>query len=156
MNKFLTKTHLKNIAIALVIAIFFVADIFLKAISLDLMSSSPRELIGNIFSFHPTANYYMAFSFPFSGSLLNTAVSLIIVALILYILHLKINKKEKKSEVILLIFILLGALSNLADRWTHGYVIDYLELKYFTVFNIADVMISGGALLLIWKNIKNK
>jgi len=156
MNKFLTKTHLKNIAIALVIAIFFVTDILLKALSLNLMSAAPKKLIGDILSFHPTANYYMAFSFPFGGYLLNIIVSLIVVVLISYILHLKLNKKEKKAEMILLIFILLGALSNLANRWIYGYVIDYLELKYFTVFNIADVMISGGALLLIGKNIRNK
>ena len=156
MNKLIRKTNIKNIAIPLVIAIFFISDILLKILSLNLMSAAPRKLIGNIFSFHPTANYYMAFSFPFSGPLLNIFVSLIVIALISYVLHLKKNKKKRKSEMVLLIFILLGALSNLTDRWTNGYVIDYLELRNFTVFNIADVMISAGALLLILKNIRNK
>jgi lipoprotein signal peptidase len=34
-------------------------------------------------------------------------------------------------------------------------VIDYLELKYFTVFNLADFMISLGAFILILQNLKS-
>jgi signal peptidase II len=38
----------------------------------------------------------------------------------------------------------LGAFSNLYDRLHYGYVIDYFDLKYFTVFNLSDVMIIIG------------
>ncbi len=47
-----------------------------------------------------------------------------------------------------------GAISNIIDRLSYGYVIDYLSLRYFTVFNLADVMISSGAIILILKNLK--
>lgn len=42
-----------------------------------------------------------------------------------------------------------GAVSNFYDRIRYGVVIDYIDVRWFTVLNIADVMISVGAALLI-------
>lgn len=156
MNKFIAKISIKNIAIALVIAIFFMADRCLKILALNSASAEPLKLIGQIFSFHFTANYYIAFSLPLAGRIFNFLILLIIAFLIFYILYLILNKKSQKTEIILLTIILFGAISNILDRFSYGYVIDYLELRYFTVFNIADMMISGGAIILIFKNIINK
>ncbi len=47
-------------------------------------------------------------------------------------------------------FILAGALGNLIDRLTLGYVIDFLDLRIWPVFNIADSAITIGAILLGW------
>ncbi len=41
-----------------------------------------------------------------------------------------------------------GALGNVVDRLTHGYVIDYIALPRFYVFNLADAFISCGLLLI--------
>ncbi|MBU1778489.1 signal peptidase II, partial [Patescibacteria group bacterium] len=48
-------------------------------------------------------------------------------------------------------FIIFGAISNLTDRLEYGYVIDYFSLKYFTIFNLADVMIVIGVFCLFKK-----
>jgi signal peptidase II len=54
---------------------------------------------------------------------------------------------------IALTFILGGALGNLWDRMSHGYVIDFIEVHamnwYFPAFNIADTMICIGAFMLL-------
>jgi signal peptidase II len=42
-----------------------------------------------------------------------------------------------------------GALGNLLDRLTHGYVIDFVSLGNFPVFNVADASISIGVAILI-------
>jgi len=42
-----------------------------------------------------------------------------------------------------------GALGNLIDRVRVGYVIDYIDLHFWPVFNIADIAITVGAGLLI-------
>ena len=42
-----------------------------------------------------------------------------------------------------------GAVGNLIDRMRVGYVIDYIDLGFWPVFNIADIAISVGAGLLI-------
>ena len=47
-----------------------------------------------------------------------------------------------------LIFILSGALGNLIDRIKLGYVIDFLDFRVWPVFNVADSLITCGAILL--------
>lgn len=54
-------------------------------------------------------------------------------------------KKEIKLATLLL---LGGAVSNLIDRLRFGYVIDYIDLKGLPVFNLADLFIVLGAILL--------
>ena len=47
-----------------------------------------------------------------------------------------------------------GALGNLADRIIHGAVVDFVSLHYagyyWYVFNLADIWISLGVVLLVW------
>ncbi|MGI5816906.1 MAG: signal peptidase II [Armatimonadota bacterium] len=45
--------------------------------------------------------------------------------------------------------VLGGALGNLIDRVRVGYVIDYIDLHFWPVFNVADIAITVGAGLLI-------
>lgn len=44
---------------------------------------------------------------------------------------------------------LSGALGNLVDGISRGYVVDFLHLKGWPVFNLADVYIAAGAGLLL-------
>jgi signal peptidase II len=57
-------------------------------------------------------------------------------------------------------FILGGALGNLYDRLTYGYVIDFLEFHYrnyhWPSFNVADAAISTGVVLLAIEIIRNE
>jgi len=45
-------------------------------------------------------------------------------------------------------FIVGGGLGNLLDRLRHGYVVDFFDLHFWPVFNLADVAIVVGAGLL--------
>lgn len=158
MNKLISKIKLQNIAIAFGIAIFFMADRCLKIFAQKLVPEAYFKLVSDWLVFRFTPNQYIAFSLPFSGILLNITIILIILGLIYYIFYLILNKKnhnlsriERKNTIILLTIILFGAISNIQDRLLYGHVIDYLELKYFTVFNLADVMISVGTAILLIK-----
>ncbi len=42
-----------------------------------------------------------------------------------------------------------GAVSNLFDRVAFGYVTDFLHISRFPVFNLADVAITAGVILLL-------
>ncbi len=44
--------------------------------------------------------------------------------------------------------ILAGALGNLYDRITLGFVVDFLDFRVWPVFNVADSLITVGAVLL--------
>jgi signal peptidase II len=45
--------------------------------------------------------------------------------------------------------ILGGAIGNLVDRIRHGFVVDFVDLHWWPVFNVADSCIVVGVLLLI-------
>jgi signal peptidase II len=71
------------------------------------------------------------------------------VAIVLIYLNLKKNKKKGLSVYnFALSLILAGALGNLVDRLTLGYVIDFIDFRIWPVFNVADSAITMGAILL--------
>lgn len=43
-----------------------------------------------------------------------------------------------------------GAVGNLYDRMRDGYVVDFLHLHHWPVFNVADSCITIGAAMLAW------
>ncbi len=50
--------------------------------------------------------------------------------------------------------ILGGAIGNLIDRLRCGYVIDFLDLRVWPVFNLADSAITVGVTWLLWQTLK--
>jgi signal peptidase II len=66
-------------------------------------------------------------------------------------------QKNDSWAKISLIFIISGAVSNLLDRLLRGCVIDFIDIKIWPVFNLADVyIIIGTATFLIFKILKSK
>ena len=67
--------------------------------------------------------------------------------------------KEEKITATSLCLILGGAIGNLIDRLSLGYVIDYIQVwlgSYaWPAFNIADAAISIGAIVLILSSFIN-
>ena len=43
-----------------------------------------------------------------------------------------------------------GAIGNMIDRVRLGYVVDFIDLKWWPVFNVADIAITCGVAVLIW------
>ncbi len=56
--------------------------------------------------------------------------------------------------------ILGGALGNLIDRVRFGYVVDFLDFHalgyHWPAFNVADMAITGGAILIVWDSLRKK
>lgn len=144
------KSDKKMIAISLAVIFFAMADRLLKVLAFN-NQSEQVNLLGEILKFSYKSNYYIAFSLPLSGVWLNAAIILIILLLIFYLLKAFI--RGRWLTAVCLFAVAMGAASNLFDRLTYGYVIDYLDLKYFTVFNAVDIMITAGVICLLF--IKN-
>lgn len=73
----------------------------------------------------------------------------ILIVLILFLLfRLLLKEYQQKNLYYLSIisFILIGAISNLIDRWRWGAVIDWINVPWWSVFNLADVYIIGGVI----------
>ena len=84
------------------------------------------------------------------------AISLLAV---LYIPWL-INQYKKNILIVIgLLLILGGAIGNLYDRISYGYVIDFIYLHiaefYWPAFNVADSAILLGVLLFLYGSFKN-
>ncbi len=145
----------KKMALMTGIAVFFVIiDRFLKILALNYYNNNEINIIGDFFKFNFAKNYNIAFSLPFSGPILNIVIILIILILIYYLIKLVRNLQNTLAGF--LVFIILGAISNIVDRVKYGYVVDYLDLDYFTVFNIADCMIVCGVAMIILYILKTK
>lgn len=43
-----------------------------------------------------------------------------------------------------------GATGNVLDMWRRGAVIDFIDLRIWPVFNLADTAIVGGAAVALW------
>ncbi len=143
----------KVIAVIPVIIFFIALDRLLKSLSLYNYFNSPIRIIDDIITLNFTSNYNIAFSLPLSGWWLNILIALIIICLIYYMLYL-LSKNVYIKQIFFLSLIILGATSNLFDRIKYGYVIDYIDIKYFTVFNIVDMMIVGGVIGLIYNSLR--
>jgi len=72
-------------------------------------------------------------------------------AFLVVVIFIIINCKRSQSNSVQIItgLITAGAVGNVIDRIRLGYVIDFFDLGWWPVFNIADIAIVCGALLLL-------
>lgn len=140
------KTFSKKMIILNIIIIFFIgADRLLKTYALKYHFFKP--LIGDYFNLSFYQNSHIAFSLPLTGIILEIFIGLVIIFLMAWVI--KGVKLRKYFLATCLVAVILGASSNLLDRLVYDSVIDYLDVKYFTVFNLADVLITAGVLGVI-------
>ena len=126
-------------------------DLLTKTLIFSINSlSSPKVIIDNFFRIERVKNFGAAFS-----SFQNMNIVLIIISLIVLIYLILSMNKQKESKLLTLSYGLLmgGLIGNLVDRISYSYVRDFLSFRIFgydfAIFNIADMGIVIGAILLI-------
>jgi signal peptidase II len=92
-------------------------------------------------------NFGAAFGIFQNGALIFTILA-IVVSILIIIYFPRIPRQEHLLRFALALQ-LGGALGNLIDRLTQGYVTDFVSVGKFPVFNVADACISMGAVLLV-------
>lgn len=97
--------------------------------------------------FRLATNANLAFSLPFPPALTTILAAAVLVVFVWW--WTKAWQRRELPTATGLAFVVAGAASNLVDRWRWGHVVDYIDVPWFTVFNLADVMISVGVGLLI-------
>ena len=135
--------------------IVFLSDQFTKyIISKNYKSLINKDLI--LFSIDYVKNFGAAFNL-FDGSRIFLSIVSIIITILLIFIILK-NNNITNIDLYSFSFILGGTMGNGVDRITNGYVIDFISLNFinFPVFNIADVSINIGLILLIYGFINDK
>lgn len=115
-----------------------------------LMKIDTMPLINNVFHLTYVENTGAAFS------ILRGKVEILIfftgVVLIglFVLLMMSIRKKESKVLLLSLAMVIGGAIGNMYDRILLGYVVDYFDFRLinFAVFNVADVFVVCGSVLM--------
>lgn len=79
-------------------------------------------------------------------NLLFIFLTIIVIVFISYYLQ---KKDIKKYETIFLSLVLGGAIGNLIDRIIYRAVIDFIDIKIWPTFNIADACVTIGVAGLI-------
>lgn len=122
---------------------FFIADRILKYLFFN-------NILTNNFLFTYTTNSGIAFGLAIPKILL--ILFYIIIAIIILLLVnwiIQAQRQKKYLELFSLWLIFLGAASNIIDRIRFGFVIDYINLYIWPIFNLADTMIVGGVILFL-------
>lgn len=131
-------------------------DLFTKYFIFSSFSYAEKyHVIGSFFTIFPIKNTGAAFSIFDNNNIFLIVISILIMVYLVYSL-----RKANDSNFTILSYSLLfgGLLGNLFDRITFSYVRDFLSFKFFNyefaIFNIADVAIVVGVIMLIFANYK--
>jgi len=102
--------------------------------------------VTSFFSLNKVHNYGVAFNI-FNDK----RIFIIILSIILLLLFIYMEKDYKDNLFNNISFGLIyaGILGNLINRITLGYVIDYISILSFPIFNLADICICIGIFFLI-------
>ncbi|MFL2733869.1 MAG: signal peptidase II [Gammaproteobacteria bacterium] len=140
----------------------FLLIIFL--VSLDQVS---KYFIEINFSHYESINFYSIVNFTFiknfggafnllndpslnTGLIFTLLVSLICIYLIFAVFTNLVFKNISSRERFFWSLILSGGLGNLIDRFTRGYVVDFIDITFNPyVFNLADCFVTLGIIFLI-------
>ena len=108
-----------------------------------------------IFNIDFVRNYGAAFNLLSGSRIFLSFISVISAIILSYFIFISENKHINKYG---LSFILAGSIGNGIDRILKGYVIDFIKIKFidFPVFNIADIVINIGVLILIISHFRYK
>jgi signal peptidase II len=72
------------------------------------------------------------------------------------VLELMRKRHRRWSIELAMALILGGAIGNLVDRLVFGYVIDFIDVRVWPVFNVADSSITIGVGLLMWHALRHR
>ena len=109
----------------------------------------PFEIKGLLKLVNAAMNTGISFSlFEGGGWVLTAVIALLMLVLAAWLLW---DTEMSKMQRICMNFVLGGAIGNLFDRLVYGAVIDFITLPFLdlTVFNLADVFITVGAVAAI-------
>ncbi len=137
------------------ILLIFVLDRLSKIYVIELIRSQEKEIF--LYDFlNLTLNWNTGIAFgllSFNANLLYHLVSALILLIIAYLIYLMVIADS--SGKIILSLIIGGAIGNLYDRLTYFAVPDFIDFHiedfHWFTFNVADIFISIGILLMVIK-----
>jgi signal peptidase II len=119
-----------------------------KALATSLVDRGDRVEVLPLLAFENVRNEGVAFGL--GGDISAVVIGATIVLLIVLLVFLATRSKTGWLIWLPAALLIGGALGNLADRAREGAVIDFIDLPLWPTFNLADVSIVLGVLLLLF------
>jgi signal peptidase II len=144
-------SHRRAAWIGAIVAFIVAADQATKSIAVAHWSTEPREIVGSHVQLLVTRNSGSAFS-RFQNLTPVLALGAIVIAVVL---ARAARRESDRVTLCALVLLLGGALGNLADRFARapgflrGHVVDFVQVGWWPVFNLADSCVTIGAVLLV-------
>ena len=119
-------------------------------------------IIPNFISLIYAENDGVAFSMLSGSRIIIIIISIILLSFLAYYMNKDYVSKKKDDILMDVSYGLLfgGILGNLLDRIIRGIVIDYISINiigyHFPIFNLADVMITIGVIIMIIRTLKSE
>lgn len=139
------RTNMFYIIIILAVALDQGTKWFVRT-GMDLNSTIP--VIEGIFSLTYIQNTGAAFSI-LQGKTLFLAGMQILVIVTIFIYATVKRKSLHWTLMTSLAMIVGGGIGNLIDRMVHGYVVDFFDVHFWPIFNVADISVCVGCGLLV-------
>lgn len=138
---------MKKSKIRILITIFFlfIADVSTKWLAVKYLKSPIN--ITSWFSLELRENFGVAWSLPIPQQII-LPMNIIILFLIIIWISKNVDFRRKKT-LIAVSLIIGGALGNIFDRLMFGYVIDFIKIGWWPVFNFADMFLLIGAFIFV-------
>mgnify|MGYP002618218418 CR=1 FL=1 len=135
------------VLLTLFAAAIVAVDQWTKALAAAQLAGRTVVLIPGWLQLHYITNDGMALSLFRGGRWMFVALTAVYLAVVVW----AIAKKHiyKKPELWCLAAITGGAIGNLIDRVQTGLVIDMICIPWFSTFNVADIFITFGAIILV-------
>lgn len=126
-----------------------ILDQWSKYFFADLLGNSSIKALWDLVVFRVIKNTGIAFSLPIEGIILKILTIILIVGIGYYFIK---HEKLRDNNIIRIAYalILSGAISNGIERVFIGSVTDFIAVKYFAIFNFADIFITVWVILLSW------
>lgn len=139
---------LKKIGLPILILLGIIIDQIVKTAIVDHLELSQHKVIINgVISLTHLRNNGAAWSLLEGQQWFFTVVTVFVLIIATWVLIKNINKNWYAFSLSLIIS---GALGNFIDRIRQGYVVDMFQLDFinFPIFNVADILLSVGFVIL--------
>jgi signal peptidase II len=127
-----------------------ITDQLTKFSAISIFKENPVVIIKGILSFTYVENFGAAFSMFENAYFILVPFSLLVTVFCGYF-AIKARKASYKRLSVAISMVISGAVGNLIDRISRGFVVDFISADFinFPVFNVADILVVTGSVLTV-------